>query len=76
VTVTSGKNGCLAWTVIESHSPPVDELRSKASACYGLKDFCLSNYKRSEVLAYIFLELMFQDWKRKVHAIMNLAVEA
>ena len=30
VTVTSRKNGCLAWTVVESHSPPVDELTSKA----------------------------------------------
>jgi hypothetical protein len=53
----------------------VDELRSKASLCYGLKDFCFSNYRRSEVLAHIFLELMFQDWTRMVHA-MNLAVEA
>ena len=74
VTVTSRKNGCLAWTVVESHSPPVDELTSKASASYGLKDFCFSNYKKSEVLAHIFLELMFQDWKRMVQA-MNLAVE-
>jgi hypothetical protein len=74
VTVTSRKNGCLAWTVVESHSPPVDELTSKASASYGLKDFCFSNYKKSEVLAHIFLELMFQDWRRMVHA-MNLAVE-
>jgi hypothetical protein len=39
------------------------------------EDFCLSNHKRSEVLAHIFLELMFQDWARMVHA-MNLAVEA
>jgi hypothetical protein len=30
VTVTCRKNGCLTWTVVESHSPPVDELRSKA----------------------------------------------
>ncbi len=74
MTVTSRKNGCLAWTVVESHSPPVDELTSKASASYGLKDFCFSNYRKSEVLAHIFLELMFQDWKQMVHA-MNLAVE-
>ena len=75
VTVTSRKNGCLRWTVVDCHSPPVDELRSKASSSYGLKDFFIGNYRKSEVLAHIFLELMFQDWTRMVHA-MNLAVDA
>jgi hypothetical protein len=63
VSVASKNNGSLTWTVIESHSPPVYELRSKASAFYGLKDVFFSNYKKSEVLANISLSLCFRVGK-------------
>jgi hypothetical protein len=63
VTITSRKNGSLTWKVVESHSPPGEELITKSSASYGLKDFNIGNYRKSEVLAHMFLELMFLDWK-------------
>jgi hypothetical protein len=75
VTVTSRKNGSLTWKVVESHSPPGEELITKSSASYGLKDFNIGSYKKSEVLSHMFLELMFLDWKDMVNK-MNVAVAA
>ena len=75
VTVTSRKNGSLTWKVVESHSPPGVEVITKSSMSYGLKDFQMGNYKKSEVLAKIFLDLMFLDWKDMVNK-MNDAVAA
>jgi hypothetical protein len=40
---------------------------------FGLHDFCSSNYKKSEVLVALFLELSFVDWKEKVKK-LNYAV--
>ncbi len=65
----------MTWKVVESHSPPGEELITKSSVSYGLKDFNIGNYKKSEVLAHMFLELMFLDWKDMVNK-MNVAVAA
>jgi hypothetical protein len=40
-----------------------------------LKDFALEDYKRSDVLVNMFLQISYLDWKSKV-AKMNLEVEA
>jgi hypothetical protein len=65
----------MKWTVVESHSPPEEKLRSKASMSYGLKGFFINDHKRSDVLVNMFLELSFLDWESKVDK-MNSEVEA
>ncbi len=75
VTVTSRKNGSLTWKVVDCHSPPGEELITKSSTSYGLKDFNIGNYKKSEVLVQMSLELMSYDWKGMVNK-MNVAVAA
>ena len=75
VPVTSRKNGTIIWKVVDSHVPPEEKLISLSTICYGLKGFSLGNFKKSEVLAHLFLELTFLDWKSKVDK-MNREVEA
>jgi hypothetical protein len=75
VSVVTKKNGTMKWTVVEGHSPPNEKISSKVGNFYGLKDFAVANYKKGEILAHIFLELTFLDWKRKVEK-MNAAIEA
>jgi len=40
-----------------------------------VKGFSTSMYKKGEILAHLFLEVTFPDWKAKVGK-MNAAVEA
>jgi hypothetical protein len=70
----SQKNGSMKWTVIGSHEPDkiVEEFDCKAT--YGLKDFDMSKFRQSEVLAYLLLSISFFDWKSKVEK-MNVAIE-
>ncbi len=75
MTLTSNKNDSLTWKVVESHSPRGDEIISKSSVSYDLKEISISNYKKSEVIVHIFLEFLFQDWKSMVHS-MNIALGA
>jgi len=75
VVITSKKNGSMKWTVVAFHSPPEEKLISKARLGYGLKEFVLDNYKKSDVLVNMFLQISYLDWKSKV-AKMNLEVEA
>jgi hypothetical protein len=75
VTEGSRKNVSMKWTVISSHEPldyTLEELDHNAT--YGLKDFDMSMFRRSELLAYLFLTLAFFDWKSKVEK-MNVAIE-
>ncbi len=51
---------------MESHDPPDEKLISKGNRFYGLKGFSVADYRKSEVLAHLFLELTFLDWKGKV----------
>jgi hypothetical protein len=74
VTVTSRKNGSMTWKVVERHNPPDEKLISKGNRPYGLRDFSTMTHRKSEVLAHMFLELSFLDWKEKVKKI-NLEVE-
>jgi hypothetical protein len=75
VTVTSKKNGTMKWIVVESHTPPDEKLNSKANCSYRLKGFSISDHRKSEGLAYMFLELSFVHWKAKVDK-MKLEVSA
>ena len=55
---------------------PVDVIPEKdSSKKYGLQNFDVSNYKKSDVFSSIFLKLMFKDWWSKVEK-MNEAVLA
>ncbi len=75
VMCTSKKNGTMKWTVVESHAPPDEKLISKGNRFYGLKGFSVADYRKSEVLVHLFLELTFLDWKGKVDK-MNLEIQA
>ena len=75
ISVVTKKNGTMKWTVVESHTPPEEKLITKAGDFYGLKGFSTSMYKKGEILAHLFLEVTFPDWKAKVGK-MNAAVEA
>ncbi len=75
VTEGSRKNGSLKWTVISSHEPSESTVEEfNVNATYGLKDFNMSKFRRSEVLAHLFFTLAFMDWKRRVEK-MNMAIE-
>jgi hypothetical protein len=60
---------------VENYAPPGEKLVTHACSFYGLKDFCICNYKKGEILAPMFLELTFLDWRGKVDQ-MNSAIEA
>ena len=49
----------MKWTVVESHAPTREKLVTKTGSFYGLKDFCIGDYKKGEILAHMFLELTF-----------------
>ncbi len=59
----------------ENGSMPLEEnLLNDAHLTCSLIDFNIMDYKKSEVLVAMFLQLSFLDWKEKVHK-MNKAVE-
>ncbi len=66
VIVDSKKHGTMKWKVVDCHTPPDAKLISKASATFPLKNFLLSNRRKSEVLVDIFLQISFLGWKRKL----------
>ncbi len=76
VTVGTRSSGTMTWKVVPTYEPPDESLLHdiKPKEEFGIKNFLSANYKRSTVLAEIFLSLMFLDWKSKV-AKMNDAVE-
>jgi hypothetical protein len=41
---------------------------------YRLKDFSCGNYRKSEIIAKIFLHLMFRDWTEKLEKLNNAVV--
>jgi hypothetical protein len=76
VTVGNQSSGNMTWRVIPSYEPSDNSLLRdvKSKEDFGIRDFSSNNYKRSEVIADIFLKLMFVDWKSKVEK-LNQAVE-
>jgi hypothetical protein len=75
VSIESRKHGNIIWKVVDCHMPPDDKLISSSKISYGLKGFSRGDFKKSEVLAHLFLELTFVDWKSKVDK-MNAEVVA
>ena len=75
VTVSTRSNGSMKWKVIETYEPPEENLIQDINVRqkYGLKNFSTSDYKKSEVLAKMFLDLTFIDWTEKID-LMNNAV--
>lgn len=59
VIVGSKKHGTMNWKVVGYHTPPDDKLISKASTTFGLKNFPLSNYRKSKVLVDFFTDFFF-----------------
>jgi hypothetical protein len=52
---------------VGSHEPdPNIILSENASSSFGLEGFNSKDYMQSEVLAQIFLKLIFTDWTQKV----------
>ena len=68
VTMGNRSSGTMKWKVITNYEPPDECLLQDISTRkeFGLKNFSTMNHKRSEVLAEIFLNLMFMDWRNKV----------
>jgi hypothetical protein len=61
------KNGqVMTWKVIDTHVAPNVLAERSPTRLYGLKNFNTELYKKSEILAKIFLDLAFLDWKSKV----------
>jgi len=77
VTVGTRSNGTMKWKVVATFEPPDEYLLGDTlnRESFGLKNFSSTDYKQSEVLADIFLQLSFMDWKCKVEK-MNEAVKA
>jgi len=74
VVVKTKKNGSMTWKVIESIDND-NVILEHDNSQYGLKDFSCSHYKKSEIVASIFLRLMFRDWREKLEK-LNKAVLA
>jgi hypothetical protein len=74
VTVATRKNGTMKWKVISTYDAPEENLINDSHLKCGLRDFNTMDYKKSEVLVAMFLQLSFLDWKEKVQK-MNEAVE-
>ena len=75
VTVNSRSSGTVVWKVVAAVEPEDVIPERSASQKYGLKGFDISNHKKSEIFASIFLSLSFLDWRSKVEK-MNVAVLA
>jgi hypothetical protein len=59
VIVGSKKHGTMKWKVVGCHTPPDNKLISKASTTFGLKNFSLSNYRKSKVLVEFFYRFLW-----------------
>ncbi len=58
----------MKWKVVGTYEPPAQNIlpEVKVAEKYGMKACTTSNCIRSEMLAKLFLELAFIDWKDKV----------
>ena len=73
VVVKTKKNGSMSWRVIESIDND-DIIPEHNDLQYGLKNFSCGDYKKSDIIAKIFLRLMFKDWREKVENLNNVVV--
>jgi hypothetical protein len=73
VVVKTKKNGSMTWKVIESIDND-DVIPEHNNSQYGLKKFSCGDYKKSDIIAKIFLRLMFNDWREKVEKLNNAVI--
>ncbi len=74
VTISAACRSTITWKVVEKNMPP--EERTVEAGFEQKKQFGIINFdawccKKSEVLAGMFLQLSFLNWKEKVDAINN-----
>ncbi len=68
VMVGTARGGGMSWKVIDSHLPPPEKTVDadfERAKMYGLKNFDIGQYKKSEMLVHIFLSIAFLEWKTK-----------
>jgi hypothetical protein len=77
VAMSTRSNCTMKWKVVKTYEPPEENILPEVELLqqYGMKEFDTLDYMRSEVLAHLFLQLTFIDWKEKVTK-MNAAVAA
>ncbi len=63
----------MTWKVIESIDNE-NVIPEHNNLQYGLKDFSCGNYRKSEIIAKIFLCLMFRYWTEKLEKLNNAVV--
>jgi hypothetical protein len=53
----------ITWKVVDKHVPPKENIMDAGfdEKTYGLRDFVMGHYKKSEVLAMINLQLSFPN---------------
>jgi hypothetical protein len=74
VTISAARRSTITWKVVEKHMPPDErtvEAGFEQKKQFGIINFDAWRCKKSEVLAGMFLQLSFLNWKEKVDAINN-----
>ena len=76
VPVKKGRMEEVVWTVVPDSHPDVERMNDKVTGV-GLKniDSIMRKAGNDIILAYIFLHILFSDWKEKLQR-LNVAIEA
>jgi hypothetical protein len=72
LTIAAARGNSIAWNVVDKHVPPEERIVEAGfdqKKQYGLKYYDVRQYKKSEVLAHMFLWLSNINWKEKVDII-------
>ncbi len=63
-TVKMRNSGSITWKVISSHEP-FSVIPDMEHSEYGMKRFRCENYKKSEIMCFVFLRLLLQNFETK-----------
>jgi hypothetical protein len=77
VTISAARGSTITWKVVEKHMPPEEravEAGFEQKKQFGIINFNAWGCKKSEVLAGMFLQLSFLNWKEKVDAMNNKVI--
>jgi hypothetical protein len=71
VTESAARGSTITWKVVDKHVERIVEAGLEQKKWFGIIDFDAGHNKKSEVLAFMILQLSFLNWKEKVDAMNN-----
>ncbi len=78
VTVGSNCGHSITWKLVDKYVPPKENIMDAGfdQKKNGLRDFDMGHHKKSEVLAFVFLQPSFLNWKEKVDIINERIIDS